>query len=40
MKKLPTGIQTFSKIREDNYAYVDKTENIYNLIQNGTYYFL
>ena len=40
MKKLPTGIQTFSKIREDNYVYVDKTENIYNLIQNGTYYFL
>ena len=27
MKKLPTGIQTFSKIREDNYAYVDKTED-------------
>ena len=40
MKKLPTGIQTFSKIREDNYAYVDKTEDIYRLIQNGTYYFL
>ncbi|MCF6335029.1 MAG: ATP-binding protein [Spirochaetales bacterium] len=40
MKKLPTGIQTFSKIREDNYAYVDKTEDIYSLIQNGTYYFL
>jgi len=40
MKKLPTGIQTFSKIREDDYAYVDKTEDIYTLIQNGTYYFL
>ncbi|QEN05602.1 hypothetical protein EW093_13055 [Thiospirochaeta perfilievii] len=40
MTKLPTGIQTFSKIREDNYAYVDKTRDIYNLINNGTYYFL
>ena len=24
-KKLPIGIQTFSKIREDNHYYVDKT---------------
>ena len=40
MKKLPTGIQTFSTIREDNYAYVDKTSHIYNLIDSGTYYFL
>ncbi|OQY36579.1 MAG: hypothetical protein B6229_09760 [Spirochaetaceae bacterium 4572_7] len=40
MTKLPLGIQTFSKIRSDNYAYVDKTEQIYNLIDRGTYYFL
>ncbi|QEN05594.1 hypothetical protein EW093_13010 [Thiospirochaeta perfilievii] len=40
MTKLPTGIQTFSEIREDNYAYVDKTKDIYNLIENGKYYFL
>ncbi len=26
MKKLPIGIQTFQKIREDDYVYVDKTE--------------
>ena len=32
MTKLPTGIQTFSDIRRDNYAYVDKTQDIYNLI--------
>ncbi len=25
MKKLPIGIQTFSEIIEDDYAYVDKT---------------
>ncbi|MDR0913054.1 MAG: ATP-binding protein [Methanobrevibacter sp.] len=40
MKKLPKGIQTFSKIRENNYIYIDKTEDIYNLINNGEIYFL
>ena len=40
MTKLPTGIQTFSEIREDNYAYVDKTKDIFRLIDNGKYYFL
>jgi len=40
MTKLPTGIQTFSEIREDNYAYVDKTKDIFNLIDRGKYYFL
>ena len=40
MTKLPIGIQTFSEIREDNYAYVDKTEHIYNLTDRGKYYFL
>lgn len=40
MKKLPIGIQTFSKIRENNYAYVDKTKIALDLINNGEYYFL
>ncbi|MDR3062781.1 MAG: AAA family ATPase, partial [Methanobrevibacter sp.] len=40
MQKLPVGIQTFSKIRENNYLYVDKTEDIFNLIENGEIYFL
>ena len=40
MTKLPIGIQTFSKIREDNYAYVDKTKDIYDLVDRGIYYFL
>jgi hypothetical protein len=39
-KKLPIGIQTFSKIREDDYVYVDKTGFALDLIENGTYYFL
>jgi len=40
MKKLPIGIQTFEKIINENYCYVDKTEIIHQLIDNGTYFFL
>ncbi|MDI6791500.1 MAG: AAA family ATPase, partial [bacterium] len=40
MKKLPIGIQTFEKIINENYCYVDKTEIIYKLINSGTYFFL
>jgi Holliday junction resolvase-like predicted endonuclease len=40
MKKLPIGIQTFSKIREDNYIYIDKTKEALELIENYTYTFL
>jgi hypothetical protein len=40
MKKLPIGIQTFSKLREGDFIYVDKTEYIYNIISGNNYYFL
>jgi Holliday junction resolvase-like predicted endonuclease len=40
MQKLPIGIQTFSKIREDNYIYIDKTKEAFELIENYTYSFL
>ena len=40
MKKLPIGIQTFSKIIEDSYVYVDKTYFAHKLISRGQYYFL
>jgi hypothetical protein len=40
LKPLPIGIQTFSKIIEEDYLYVDKTEKIYNLIKQGSVYFL
>ena len=40
MKKLPTGIYTFRDIREDNYVYVDKTKEAYELINNYRYVFL
>ncbi len=39
-QKYPVGIQSFSGLREDGYAYVDKTEVIYRLISSGKYYFL
>ena len=40
MKKLPIGIQTFSKLIEEDCVYADKTEHIYNLARGGKYYFL
>lgn len=41
MKNLPLGVQTFSKMIEGNYLYIDKTEDIYNLFaEGGQYYFL
>jgi len=40
MKKLPVGIQTFSKIIEDDYLYIDKTEIARSLIERYQYIFL
>ena len=40
MKKLPIGLQTFSKLQEGDYYYVDKTELIAKLVESGEYYFL
>lgn len=39
-RRLPIGIQTFRKIREDNCYYVDKTGFALQLIEQGTHYFL
>ena len=39
-KKLPIGIQTFRKVREGNYYYVDKTPLALKLVDEGTHYFL
>lgn len=38
--KYPIGIQNFEKIRREGYVYVDKTEMIYRLVNEGSYYFL
>ncbi|MDR1022227.1 MAG: ATP-binding protein [Prevotellaceae bacterium] len=39
-KKLPEGIQTFEKIINEGYIYVDKTRMLVNLIEKGNVYFL
>ena len=38
--KYPIGIQSFDQIREEGYVYVDKTALVYDLVTNGTIYFL
>lgn len=38
--KYPIGIQDFAKLREGDFIYVDKTEQIYNLLHEGAYIFL
>ncbi|MBQ3733127.1 MAG: AAA family ATPase, partial [Bacteroidales bacterium] len=38
--KYPIGIQTFAKIREENFLYVDKTKDVYQLAKDGGYYFI
>ncbi len=38
--KYPIGIQTFDKIIEGGYVYVDKTDLVHKLVTTGEYYFL
>ncbi len=38
MRDYPLGVQTFSEIIERNLLYIDKTQEIYNLLR-GKYYF-
>lgn len=40
MKKLPVGIQTFYRLISENCLYVDKTALIYQLVTEGSCYFL
>jgi hypothetical protein len=40
MQKYPIGIQDFRSLREGEYLYVDKTQEILELIEAGKYYFL
>lgn len=37
-RRLPVGIQSFKEIRRNNYAYVDKTEIVWNLVNRGKKY--
>ena len=38
--KYPIGIQSFDRIIEDSYVYIDKTDMVYSLAQEGSIYFL
>ncbi len=40
MKKLPIGIQSFSKLMRENCVYIDKTALIHDMITQGGSYFL
>ena len=40
MMKYPIGLQSFEKLREGDFVYVDKTALIYDLVTSGTVYFL
>ncbi len=40
MKKLPAGESSFSEIRQGDWLYIDKTEVIHKLLQEGKFYFL
>ncbi len=40
LKKLPIGIQTFSKIRKNDFLYIDKTKIALKLIESHQYVFL
>ena len=38
--KYPIGIQSFDQIRQEGFVYVDKTDLVYDLANNGKIYFL
>ena len=40
LQTLPIGEQSFEKLKTENRLYVDKTEYIYRMTQDGTHYFL
>src|SRR5438477_6840393 len=41
LKKLPLDVATFSSMMNDDYQYIDKTQNIYQLFTGSSrYYFL
>ena len=37
-RRLPVGIQSFKTIREDDYLYVDKSDIVWELVNNGKKY--
>ena len=39
-RKYPVGIQTFEKLREENYLYIDKTDLVWKMTKESPYVFL
>ncbi|MDO5577610.1 MAG: AAA family ATPase, partial [Fibrobacter sp.] len=39
-RKFPIGVQSFEKLRTENYLYVDKSMHVYNITHTGMAYFL
>ena len=39
-RKYPIGIQTFERIREEKYLYIDKTDLVWKLTKESPYVFL
>ena len=37
-QRYPIGIQTFKKLRDDNYLYIDKTEYVYRMTHSDSQY--
>ena len=40
MRKYPVGIQTFERLRKDNYLYIDKTDLIWRMTKESPFVFL
>lgn len=40
LRKFPIGVQSFKKIRDNHFLYVDKTALVYELANSGGSYFL
>ena len=40
MQELPTGMQSFERIRKNNYLYIDKTEKLLQIAKTDYSYFL
>ena len=38
--KYPIGIQSFDRIVEGGYVYLDKTDLVYDLVHDGNIYFM
>ncbi len=40
LPRLPIGLAAFEVMRQEHFVYVDKTEDIYRMVDEGRYYFL